>query len=196
MASNIRNRRTGGSSSTTRHEALREAYFHWLVAQVREPGRSHEEKTYWDLLRLMHRREFVWLIPNDDNRLVDGTDLRLEFLHENGTHEHMNKADFGPCSVFEVMIGISRRLEFNAGGKAEGWAWQLLDNLGLRKMSDPLSLRKQRVVNNILDALVWRTYSPDGMGGFFPLGWATEDQTKVEIWYQMAAYINEIHPEY
>jgi hypothetical protein len=51
-------------------------------------------------------------------------------------------------------------------------------------------------VEEILYALIWRTYDPDGVGGFFPLAWPKEDQTKIEIWYQMNAYAKEIHPEY
>jgi hypothetical protein len=176
-----------------KHDALRDAYFHWLVEQVRKPG--HQARTYWDLLYLMHQKEFVWLVPNDDNRIDDGTELRREFLLENNVTE-MTKEDFGPCSILEVMIGLSRRLAFAAGGEAEGWAWQLLDNLKLSKMSDPLSDRRTNLANTKLEALIWRTYQPDGTGGFFPLNYPDEDQTKVELWYQMASYINEIHPEY
>jgi hypothetical protein len=192
MDSNMRTLQKG-RSLTTRLEALQEAYFHWLVSQVREQG--HTTRTYWDVLRLMHEKEFVWLVPNDDNRIIDGTDLRLEFLEEVGNYDRYTRDDFGPCSILEVMIAISRRLAFSAGGEPEGWAWQLLDNLKLRNASDPLSSRKAKTANNKLEALIWRTYQEDGTGGFFPLNWPPEDQTKVEIWYQMAAYINEIHPE-
>ena len=58
-------------------------------------------------------------------------------------------------------------------------------------MYDPISKRKSIKIDDILDTLIWRTYEYDGIGGFFPLTNAEEDQTKVEIWYQMAAYINE-----
>jgi hypothetical protein len=51
-------------------------------------------------------------------------------------------------------------------------------------------------VEDILDTCIWRTYQPDGQGGFFPLAWPEEDQTKVELWYQIAAYIDELHPEH
>lgn len=185
--------------TTTKLDNLRETYFRWLVSQVRAQG--HETRTYWDLLRLMHEKEFVWLIPNDDNRIIDGTDLRLEFLDGTRTRRddltrQLTREDFGFCSVLEVMIGISRRLEFAAGGEAEGWAWQLLYNLRLRNSSDPLSHRQVKAVNRRLDRLVWRNYNPDGSGGFFPLNSPPEDQTKTEIWYQMAAYVNEIRPDF
>lgn len=179
-----------------RTEQLREAYFHWLVEQVREQGTTHQEKTYWDVLRLMFEKEFIWITNagNDDNRIEDGLDLRIEFFHENGVNG--SKKTFGPCSVLEVMIGISRRLAWAAGDGPEGWAWQLLRNLELHKMYDPMTYHKRRKSDEILERLIWRNYSPDGAGGFFPLAWPSGDQTKIEIWYQMNEYIGEIHPEY
>lgn len=163
-----------------------EAYLGWLGSQIRyDNGRDYDH-----LLKIMLEKEFVWLIPNDDNRIVDAHDVRREFEEETGLVYD------GPCSVLEVMIGISRRLEFMAGGSAPGWAWQLLQNLELHKFANPLGPRKIIKVDNILENLVWRTYSPDGTGGFFPLAWPEEDQTKVEIWYQMGQYVEEIHPEY
>ena len=57
-------------------------------------------------------------------------------------------------------------------------------------MYDPVSKRKAMKIDDILENWLWRTYEYDG-SGFFPLTTTEEDQTKVEIWYQMAAYINE-----
>ena len=144
----------------------------------------------------MHMKEFVWMpeAGNDDNRIEDGLDLRMEFFHEIGRRG--DRGDFGPCSVLEVMIGVSRRLAWFAGDGAEGWAFELLRNLELHKMPDPLSSRKAAKVDRILETLIWRNYRPDGYGGFFPLAWPSRDQTRVEIWYQMNEYIGEIHPEY
>jgi hypothetical protein len=53
-----------------------------------------------------------------------------------------------------------------------------------------------RQVEEILHTLIWRTYDPDGTGGFFPLTRPQFDQRTIEIWYQMNAYSMEIHPEY
>lgn len=163
---------------------LNRAYFKWLYPQVIDT--EHRNKPYEGLLMILYFKEFVWLVPNDDNRVQDGLDLRGEF----GT------ALEGPCTFLEVLIGLSRRLEFMTDGTAEGWAWQLLVNLELDKMSDPLGRTKQARVDEILEAVIWRTYNADGTGGFFPLAWPEEDQTKVELWYQMSAFVGEIHPDY
>lgn len=147
-------------------------------------------------MRLMHQKEFVWLVPNDDNRVNDALDLRTEFINEHHSRRRLTIESFGPCSVLELLIGLSRRLAFHAGGESEGWAWQLLNNLGLLGMKDPISKLKIEEAHKILDDLIWRQYRPDGIGGFFPLSFPSTDQTKLEIWYQMHAYVLEIHPDY
>lgn len=172
---------------------LTEDYLRWLEPQIRDEQNS--DKTYWDLLSIMFEKEFVWLVANDDNRIQDGLDLRPEFCHANHIRVDALR-NLGPCSFLEVLIGLSRRLSFAAGGGAPGWAWQLLCNLKLDRMPDPITRRRIRQVDEILDTVIWRTYDPSGQGGFFPLAWSEEDQTRIELWYQMAEYIDEIHPEY
>lgn len=181
MASNTKTRHGGRSRSTESN------YFAWLRDRVQEDG--HPRNTYSDLFRMLYDTEFVWIIPNDDNRVMDGLDLRVEFFK---SQEPLTR----PCSVLEVLVALSRRLAWLAEGSAEGWAWQLLCNLELHPFRDPISQRKEKQVEELLYALIWRTYSPDGTGGFFPLTWPNGDQTQIEIWYQMHAYVKEIHPEY
>lgn len=182
------------ASSTRTHQGRRsrntaneQDYFRWLTDRVQEDG--HPRHTYGDLFLMLYNTEFVWIIPNDDNRVMDGLDLRVEFFHRRGAIKR-------PCSVLEVLVGLSRRLAWLAGGSPEGWAWQLLCNLELHTFRDPISQKKAKRVDEILYALIWRTYDVDGYGGFFPLTRPRGDQRQIEIWYQMHAYVKEIHPEY
>lgn len=136
------------------------------------------------MLRRLHSKGFVWIVPNDDSRIVDALDLRREFW--NGSPFPRRGV-----SVLEIVVALSRRLEFNGGGERDVWAGQLLKNLGLDWMYDPITKKKERQIEEILEALIWRTYLSTGTGGFFPLMYAKEDQTKIDIWYQMSAYILE-----
>jgi hypothetical protein len=136
----------------------------------------------------MHETEFVWFIPNDNNRLMDANALRKEFL--NGKIRVFRY----PISVLEVLIALSRRAAWNGSGQAGDWAWKLIQHLHLQRSSDPLTGRKLKRVDDILYKLIWRTYEPNGEGGFFPLREPKEDQTKLEIWHQMSAYIIENWP--
>jgi hypothetical protein len=59
-------------------------------------------------------------------------------------------------------------------------------------MTTPLTEERSQAIDDILDSVIWRTYSPDGRGGFFPLNQPQEDQRKIEIWYQMNKYVIEM----
>lgn len=160
-------------------------YYEWLTSQIDIPN----EKTYNELFERMHNTEFVWTVPNDDNRVQDGLDLRSEF-----TNDNPDDLNLGGVTFLEVVVALSRRIAFTAGGNKHPhqWAWTLLKNIGLRKMSDPLGARKSDLVDDILHTVIWRTYHPDGRGGFFPLQNSEYDQTKIELWYQMNLYIAEL----
>lgn len=161
-------------------------YYEWLISQIHIPN----GKDYGDLFDRMHNLEFVWTVPNDDNRVADGLELRIVFGHEQNFDP--KKLILEGVTFLEVLIALSRRLEFTAGGNAHQWAWRLLKNLHLTKMSTPLTEEKSIKMDDILDAVIWRTYQPNGQGGFFPLNYPEEDQRKIEIWYQMNKYVIEM----
>lgn len=160
-------------------------YYEWLISQIAIPN----GKSYTGLFEIMHNTEFFWTVPNDDNRIQDALDLRTHFL--NGKNETINLAG---ATLLEILISLSQRVAFIASGSPRKWAWKLLKNLRLTQKSDPLTDEDIVRINNVLDALVWRTYQKDGRGGFFPLKFPEEDQTKVEIWYQMNKYAIERDP--
>lgn len=167
--------------TTTDHE-----YYLWLTQKISIPN----EKSYLDLFERMHNVEFVWVVPNDDNRVQDGIDLRGQFLEIKGRGE----LNLEGATCLEVLVALSRRMAFIADGghRSHQWAWTLLKNLGLHKFSDPLTSEKANRVDDILYNLVWRNYHADGRGGFFPLQNPDVDQTQVEIWHQLNAYVSEM----
>jgi hypothetical protein len=157
-------------------------YYEWLVSQIETPG----DRSYRGLFERMHNFEFVWTVPHDDNRVQDARDLRLEFLDGRASKLRLESA-----TLLEILVSLSRRVAFTCGGDDQKWAWKLLKNLRLNKMSDPLTDAQAKKIDDILYALVWRTYDRSGQGGFFPLKNSLDDQTKVEIWYQLNAYALE-----
>lgn len=161
-------------------------YFQWLTSQIELP--SNNSHTYNDLFARMHETEFVFIIPHDDDRIQDGLALRDEFLHGKTGH----KLEPRGASILEVLVALSRRVAFTAGGDPSWWAWQLIENLNLDRRYDPFTAGRATRVDETLEALIWRTYQRDGKGGFFPLNETIEDQTKVDIWNQMNRYVNEI----
>lgn len=171
---------------------LDERYFNWLYGQVCSVRSKSPAKSYRNLLHVLYTKEFIWLVPNDDNRVEDGKELRYEFLDQEGIRVEERDQfwlDLG-CSFLELLIGVSRRLEFETDRDCASWFWELLENLGLDGLNDKADLNLDEI-DEILERVTWRTYSYDGTGGLFPLEHSTNDQRKVEIWYQLSSYILE-----
>lgn len=173
---------------------LDDLYFEWLYSQVASVDDKSPAKTYWSLMKQLFTKEFVWTVPNDDNRVEDGRDLRLEFVEDTGIRVADRQwFDLG-CSVFEMIIGVARRCAFEADQPAKDWFWNLMDNLDLRRFNDSFYRKGlwQDVIDERMNRLIFRTYSFDGsFGGLFPLKNPERDQRDVEIWYQMNAYLLE-----
>lgn len=170
-------------------EPLDEAYLIWLYSQVASTRSRSPNKTHWKLVRVLLSTKFVWLIPNDDNRVEDGLLLRDEFLTE------QNLQDDGywrtqACSVLEVLVALSRRCNFEAQRSVSWWFWLMLENLNLHHDNDSEYTSDEEVKDKI-DTFIWRTYQLDGQGGLFPLDRPAEDQRRVELWYQLNAYLLE-----
>lgn len=169
---------------------LDELYLTWLYSQIGSVSNRNKERTYWDLTRALFHKEFVWLVPNDHNRVEDGRELRFEFMEASDMDEvDPDWLDMG-CSVLEMLIALSRRLAFEAGGHPREWFFELLENLGLFSYNDNSHFDPEEV-DEVIDNLIWRTYAYDGRGGLFPLNEPHKDQRDEEIWYQMSAYILE-----
>lgn len=173
-------------------EPLDDAYLTWLHSQLVSPRLKNPARTFWCLTRQLYKKEFVWYVPNDDNRIEDGKDLRHEFVEVSGiTNPDPVWLDM-ECSVLEMLLGLSRRLSFEAEGEPRDWFWHLLGNLDLQKYNDKnYNALAEEAIDSKLDILIWRNYSPDGRGGLFPLKHPREDQRVVELWYQLAAYLDE-----
>lgn len=172
---------------------LDERYFDWLYDQVGSVPDARPSRTYLKVLERMFFHEFIWIIPNDDNRAEDGRDLRREFLDETGIRNPDKDWLWLGCSMLELFIGIARRLAFEGGGEARDWFWVLMRNTGLILYDDGkrMTRRAKEDIAEILDDMIWRTYHPNGRGGLFPLQYPQQDQRDVEIWYQMSAYLLE-----
>lgn len=181
-------------------DRLREFYLRWLHSELTSES-NYPDHSYFDLVSVMFDTEFTWgtdlpwSVPMDDNRLVDGLELRSEFAELHGVGR-TRMLELGPCSFLEVLLGLSRRLGFVAGGSPHHWAWKFVENLGLARMWDRMSRSKMRHTQHILENVIQRNYAPNGEGGFFPLAWPERDQREVELWYQLNAYAEELHPEH
>jgi hypothetical protein len=166
-------------------EPIEDAYFNWLCAKVL----SIEVPIYWDLMRILHSTEFVYLVDGDDNRAEEGLELRYRFLVE--TQRENEQAWYtSPVSVLEVLIAFAQRANFQTDAPTRDWFWIFLQNLNLDEYRQ-VSPSDVNDINDILHDFVWRQYNDSGHGGMFPLRWPQHNQRKLEIWYQFCEYLDE-----
>lgn len=172
------------------NEPLDELYLRWLYSQVASVKSRIRARTYWGLFRQLYTTEFVWIVPNDDNRVMDGQLLREEFLQDSEIEEVDEVWMALGCSYLEMLIGLSRRLSFEGGGEPLEWFWHILHNIELDELNDAQEIPREEISEK-LNVITFRTYKRNGIGGLFPLKRTRVDQRDVEIWYQMNAYLLE-----
>lgn len=166
---------------------IRKRYLAWLQSHVWGNARSHSK-----LAAQMHSVPFNDSVPNDYNRSAEGEQLRDEFL---STLRQVEMGDYaylyglGKASILEMLVALSRRADFNVELGAEVWAQTFIENLGLGAFDD--RHYNEETVAHVLDRFNNREYTRTGAGGIFPLRTSRKDQRRIELWYQMAAYLHE-----
>jgi len=171
-------------------EPLDERYFVWLYGQVADHTLTDPRCTYWNLFRILYQKEFAWFVPNDDNRAVDGLLMRQRFAEDNNVIVNDEYWLRLGCSMLELLIAIAKRLQFEGEHTVQFWFWHLIRNIGFIGCHDGVKLPKRRI-DDRLEMIIWRTYTPSGHGGLFPLQYTKKDQRKIELWYQLSAYLLE-----
>lgn len=177
---------------------MNDKYFNYLVNLVDKQNR------YSLLLKELYNIEYYATVPNDDNRGSDGLYLREQYLESMG-HMPLSFCHTDECTILEMLIGLSYRLEFETAQsiyekRPEQWFWILIDNLKLTHFADKYIKNKNdhiqaiNIIRDIINKLLDRTYFATGEGGLFPLINPKKDQRRVEIWYQMTDYIEENYP--
>jgi hypothetical protein len=167
-------------------EPLDDAYFRWLCAKVLK----HHDRMYHDLLLIMYKTEFVWLVSGDQHREADGVELRYDFRMDTNT-EKDDIWEAQPCSVLELFIAFANRASFQNDEPVKTWFWRFMENLMLdqfRQVSDS----DVPIIEDIIDTFIWRTYDSHGRGGMFPMTQTNNDQRTIELWYQFFEYLDEM----
>lgn len=162
-----------------------ETYFDWLKDQVEYfDGPKHD-----DLLAALHSIEYTPIMSKDENRAIDGVNLRDEYFKECGDRSQVID---GPCSFLEFLIALAQRMNYIYARMDEDRTadcfWTMLQNAGI--LID--ERYDEEYVRVVVDDVINRTYQPDGTGGLFPLNNPRTNQRNVEVWYQMNQYLTEI----
>ena len=175
---------------------MREDYFKWICSLVCDRSKSIP---YKKLLRYLFDTDFIYVLERDENRAIDGCDLRYRYgycndIPQDVISEYLNDRK---CSMLEMMAALSNRIEENlmsdwdCGDRTGKWFWEMIHNLGLDKAQDSrFDLQK---VSKIIDIFLHREYEPDGTGGLIRIPNCDRDLRTVEIWYQVNWYLSEFY---
>ena len=175
-------------------DRINDEYFNWLYRLVC----GEESTSYRKLLTFLHLKTFRYSIPMDENRYLDGIEMRYHF----GNAFHYSQSliasllDTKECSVLEMLVALSDRCEndimqtFDDGYRPDRWFFVMLRSLGLSKMDDDHFVKSK--AEEIIDTFLDRQYKPNGEGGLFILSEPKRDLRDVEIWYQLMWYLQEL----
>jgi hypothetical protein len=189
----MRGKRVAEPITMTKNDLVT-AYHFWLCNLI---DTNQSTRSYNLLARKLEDTDFYWSVPNDDNRSFEGKNLREQFCDENNInfeYEYFNAS----CSMLEMIVALAYRCESIMADQYGNmpmikWFWDMMGNIGLSKFTDEVwaAIDGDLNVDQILKAVNDRTYRRNGQGSLFPLNHAKLDQRKVELWYQMNAYLLE-----
>ena len=172
-------------------------YFEWMYTSVCTDPEGNYIPYYHSLLQYLHSRDFEYTLPMDGNREADGFNLRYLYGWENNITdpEVASELDAYPCSVLEVMVALSRRMESDVmgdyvfGNRTSVWFFSMLESLGIVDMTDDNF--DELYVKDVIDRCLNREYTYDGKGGFFTCKSPYCDMRTIEVWNQAMWFLNE-----
>jgi hypothetical protein len=165
-------------------------YKEWLYDLVGVSGQD----SYYLLLNELWMYHFTWTVNNDGNRAADGRNLRHDFAGDQTYSDYdIDDSTMPDCTVLEMIIGLSYRIEDLTGREMIEWFWELIGNLGLNIFTDEAfyDVGGLSKVQFIVENMLRRCYKKNGVGGLFPLNYPQKDQRRIELYYQMCEYLSE-----
>lgn len=172
---------------------IEDEYFEWMYQKVCK-NKNNKFISFYKLLKNLHNIEFTFVLQEDVNRAIDGTDLRYKFALSKDDLNISNILNDKPCSVLEMMIALSIRCEETImddteyGDRTGQWFWEMMSNLGIGMMTD--DIYDSTIVNHIIRIFLNRLYKPNGKGGLFYIYDCDTDLRDISIWTQLCWYLD------
>lgn len=157
-------------------------YIHW-VAKDRLKFTEKEWKENHILVSELAKIEFIWRHPMDENRAIDGLELRSDFEYETGEYLDKSSGLMPQCTMFEMLAALAMRCETQlmrdpmVGDRTSKWFFEFLDNLEVLDGSRPVEMACDLFFKGEL--------------ALFPLKKKGIKQKNEQIWKQLTAYFNE-----
>ena len=158
-------------------------YASWLIQRGCLENYS-ELASVWDEL------DFVWYIPEDEDKAIQALRMRDEYCYETG----MPSPRQAPASFLEVFVSITDTLTAMLYQNRESFTKSILLNMGARSYSDDGHLPSEicEEALNIAERVMYRNYSRNGTGGLFRIPGV--DTLEMPLTTQMIQWANLYDP--
>lgn len=147
-------------------------------------------ENYTELALVWDELDFVWYIPEDEDKAIQALRIRDEYCYETG----MPSPRQAPPSFLEVFVSITDTLTAMLYQDRESFTKSILLNVGARSYSDdgrlPSEIRKESLC--IAERVMYRTYSRNGTGGLFRIPGV--DTLEMPLTTQMIQWANLYDP--
>ena len=147
-------------------------------------------ENYTELALVWDELDFVWYIPEDEDKAIQALRIRDEYCYETG----MPSPRQAPPSFLEVFVSITDTLTAMLYQDRKSFTKSILLNVGARSYSDdgrlPSEIRKESLC--IAERVMYRTYSRNGTGGLFRIPGV--DTLEMPLTTQMIQWANLYDP--
>lgn len=147
-------------------------------------------ENYSELASVWDELDFVWYIPEDEDKAVQALRMRDEYCYETS----MPAPRQAPASFLEVFVSITDSLTAMLYQDREEFTKSILLNMGARSYSDdgrlPSEIHEEALV--IAERVMYRTYGRNGSGGLFRI--PGEDVLETPLTTQMIKWANLYDP--
>lgn len=152
------------------NKTRRRNYIYWLCGLV-DVNRSK-----YDTMDVLLDIEYEPEYGNDENRAIDGIELRRRYEREKG----YDIVDDSPCSQLEMMVALAERavdlMTDDDSGRDAGFYFDIMwHNLHLNRV-----ISRRGIENAVIDYDLFVTKNP-------PKGWET-----MEVWKKMNWFLTEM----
>lgn len=147
-------------------------------------------ENYTELASAWDGLDFMWYIPEDEDRAIQALRMRDEYCYETS----MPMPRRAPASFLEAFVSITDTLTAMLYQDREDFTKSILLNLGARSYSDDGRLPSEihEAALDIAEKVMYRTYSRNGTGGLFRIPGV--DTLEMPIMTQMIKWANLYDP--
>lgn len=147
-------------------------------------------ENYTELASVWDELDFVWYIPEDEDKAIQALRMRDEYCYEMS----MPSPRQAPASFLEVFVSITDSLTAMLYQDREVFTKSILLNMGARSYSDDGRLPSEihEGALEIAERVMYRTYGRNGSGGLFRI--PGEDILETPLNTQMIKWANLYDP--